>query len=131
MDRPISLPLIHQQRTGNLDIPLPNLSTKSADAAWLQEFRADLTFGILKWETKDLEAHQSVNFLDLTISVAHEHWLHTHIFQKSKGDVPVPVPVPLPLLCIPARSTQRSNKWPRFFIVDVAVLGKATVGANL
>jgi hypothetical protein len=61
-------------------IPPPNFSTKSVNAAWIQ-FKADLTFGILEWETEDL-AH-SMNFLDLTISIDNKHWLQTRTFQKA------------------------------------------------
>jgi hypothetical protein len=61
-------------------IPPPNSSTTSADSTW-QQFKQDLTFGTLEWETEDLA--QSVNFLDLTIYVNNEHRLRTRTFQKS------------------------------------------------
>jgi hypothetical protein len=61
-------------------IPPPNSSPKSANAAWLQ-FKADLTFGILEWETEDLA--QSVDFLDLTISITSDRKLRTRTFQKA------------------------------------------------
>jgi hypothetical protein len=61
-------------------IPPPNSTTESTDAAWLQ-FNADLTFGILEWQTKAL-AH-SVSFLDLTISITTEQRLQTRTFQKA------------------------------------------------
>lgn len=61
-------------------IPPPHSSDSSASSAWTK-FKSDLTFGILEWETEDL-AH-SVNFLDLTISIDHEHRLQTRTFQKA------------------------------------------------
>jgi hypothetical protein len=61
-------------------IPPPHSSDSSASSAWTK-FKSDLTFGILEWETEDL-AH-SVNFLDLTILIDHEHRLQTRTFQKA------------------------------------------------
>jgi hypothetical protein len=54
--------------------PPPTSSTTSADSTW-QQFKQDLTFGTLEWETEDLAP--SVYFLDLTIYVNSQHWLQT------------------------------------------------------
>jgi hypothetical protein len=50
------------------------------DSQWTA-FNADLSFGLLRWETEAL-AH-AVNFLDLTISVNHDYKLTTRTFQKA------------------------------------------------
>jgi hypothetical protein len=44
------------------------------------EFKFDLLFGLLRWETKDLST--SVNFLDLTITFKPDRSLSTRTFQK-------------------------------------------------
>jgi hypothetical protein len=44
------------------------------------EFKSDLSFGLLRWETEDLST--SVNFLDLTIAFKPDHSLSTRTFQK-------------------------------------------------
>jgi hypothetical protein len=61
-------------------IPPLNSTPETADAAWLK-FKADLTFGILTWETEDLAL--SVNFLDLTIYITPDQRLRTRTFQKA------------------------------------------------
>jgi hypothetical protein len=56
------------------------IPSDSDDFQWAA-FKADLDFGLLRWETEEL-AH-SVNFLDLTISVGTDSKLTTRTFQKA------------------------------------------------
>jgi hypothetical protein len=54
--------------------------TDPDDSKW-PAFKADLSFGLLRWETEDLA--YSVNFLDLTISIDRDYKLTTRTFQKA------------------------------------------------
>jgi hypothetical protein len=50
------------------------------DISWAA-FKADLSFGLLRWTTED--PSPSLNFLDLTISLNPDHSLTTRTFQKA------------------------------------------------
>jgi hypothetical protein len=62
-----------------LGIWIPPLNS-NADTTRLA-FKSSLSFGILSWETEDLA--QSVNFLDLTISIGPDYRLKTRTYQKA------------------------------------------------